>query len=283
MDRAAILVLGLLAGSFLNVCIHRLPRGISVVRPRSRCPHCGHAIAAWENIPILGYLFLGGRCRGCRAPISARYPLVEAATAGVFYFAYALYGAAPEFLRASFFFTAMLALVCTDYDTRQLPDEITLGGLVVGCVFAFLVPGTPVPALDAVVGAVVGGGILWAVGEGYFRLRGRAGMGFGDVKMMACVGAFLGWRLTLTTLVLAAFAGSLAGVSWAAVVFARRAWRGRRRGRSWAAAAAAARESVAVFFARHALPFGVFLGAMAAASWLWGQGLWTWYMQLAQH
>lgn len=283
MDRIAIIVLGLLAGSFLNVCIYRLPRGISLVRPRSRCPRCGHAVGAWENIPILGYLLLRGRCRGCAAAISIRYPLIEALTAGAFLLAYLRYGAAPEFLRFAFFLVAMLALICTDYDWHQLPDEITLGGLVVGCVFAFWVPGAAVSAGNAVAGALLGAGILWLIGEGYFRLRGRPGMGLGDVKMMACVGAFLGWQRTLTTLVLAALAGTLVGLTLAGLVFARRVLRARSRGRSWPAATGAARASIGAFFTRRALPFGVFLGGMAAASWLWGQPLWTWYLRLAQH
>lgn len=276
------ILLGLLAGSFLNVCIYRLPRGISLVRPRSRCPNCGHAVSAWENIPVLSYVLLGGRCRGCRNAISIRYPLVEALTGAAFYFSYQRYGATPEFLRFVFFLVAILALICTDYDWHQLPDEITLSGLVVGLVFAVAVRGSAVSPGAAVAGALLGGGSLWAVGEGYFRLRGRQGMGLGDVKMMAFVGAFLGWQRTLTTIVLGALAGSVVGLLLMGMVFARRAVRGRHKGHSWARAASQARASVGAFFSRHAIPFGVFLGAMAVVSWLWGQGLWVWYLQLAQ-
>lgn len=282
MTAAIAILFGLLLGSFLNVCIYRLPRGLSVVRPGSRCPDCGHAIAAWENIPVLSYLLLRGRCRQCRRGISFRYPAVEILTAAAFYWSFHLYGPSAEFPRFAFFLTAMLALIATDWDLQQLPDEITLGGLVVGLGFAAWRSAANAPAMgislrSAVLGAIVGGGILWVVGAGYFRLRGREGMGWGDVKMLALIGAFIGWQLTLLTLALAAILGSLTGIGLALLLFVRRSARARRRRLSWPRALARARESVGVFFAWRALPFGVFLGAMAVVSWAWGGSLWAWY------
>ncbi len=282
MSALVLVLFGLLLGSFLNVCIYRLPRGLSVVRPGSRCPACGHTLSAWENVPLLSYAGLGGRCRRCRVGISPRYPFIEALTGAAFYWSFRHYGSSAEFLRFTFFLVAILALVATDGDLQQLPDEITLGGLVVGLGFAawFSLRG---PAVDtvtfgsAVAGALVGGGVLWAVGEGYFRLRGRQGMGLGDVKMMAFIGAFIGWHLALMTLALAAIAGSLAGLALAASVLIQRALRGHRRHLSWGRALTRGRESAAVFFAYRALPFGVFLGAMAVVSWTWGADIWAWY------
>lgn len=281
MNTAIAIVFGLLLGSFLNVCIYRLPRGLSVVHPGSSCPLCRHEISAWENIPVLSYLVLAGRCRQCRRAISFRYPAVEMLTAAAFYWSFHLYGASLEFPRFAFFLTAMLVLIATDWDLQQLPDEVTLGGLVAGLGFAAwrTVMGAPggisLPA--ALVGAIVGGGILWLVGEAYLRLRGREGMGLGDVKMMALIGAFIGWQMTLLTLAMAAILGSVTGLGLAVALFLRRAARGRRRHLSWPRAMARARESVGVFFAWRALPFGVFLGAMAVVSWAWGGNVWAWY------
>ncbi len=282
MTGLVIVLFGLLLGSFLNVCIYRLPRGLSVVHPGSSCPHCRHAISAWENIPLCSFLLLGGRCRSCRQRISWRYPIIEALSGIAFYWSFYRYGGSAEFLRIAFFFVAILALISTDWDLQQLPDEITLGGLGVGLAFgawrSLQAPARAGISFEAaLIGAVVGGGILWGVGEGYFRLRGREGMGLGDVKMMAFIGAFIGWQLTLITLALAAIVGSVVGVALAAGVFFRRVLRGRKRCRSWGTAVRRSRESVAVFFARRTLPFGVFLGAMAVVSWAWGATLWSWY------
>lgn len=282
MSAAIVIVFGLLLGSFLNVCIYRLPRGMSVVRPGSRCPDCQHAIAAWQNIPVLSYVLLRGRCRQCRRGISLRYPAIELLTAGAFLWSFRHYGASPEFPRFAFFLTAILALIATDWDLQQLPDEITLGGLVVGLGFAawrsaISPSGAGLSLGEAALGAIVGGGILWIVGEAYFRLRGREGMGWGDVKMLALIGAFIGWQLTLLTLAMAAIVGSAAGIVLALAVFLRRSVRGRRRHLSWPRAMARAQQSVGVFFAWRALPFGVFLGAMAVVSWAWGGTIWAWY------
>jgi leader peptidase (prepilin peptidase)/N-methyltransferase len=198
-------LLGAMVGSFLNVCIHRLPRGESVVHPRSRCPHCGHQIAWFENIPVVSWIVLGARCRGCRARISAMYPLVELTTALLFAACAFAFGPTLLFVSRAIFVAAMLALAITDLRERILPNAITYPGVVVGLLFSLVLPPGIVSAL---IGAVAGAAVPWLIGEAYYRLRRIEGLGMGDVKMLAMVGAFLGWQMALVTL----FAGSLLGV-----------------------------------------------------------------------
>ena len=242
-------LLGALVGSFLNVVIHRLPRGESIVRPGSRCPSCGRAIRPFDNVPVLAWLWLRGRCRHCGARISARYPLVEALTAALFAALAWRFGPTPAALLWMAFGAALLAAAAIDLDHRVIPDEISLGGLAVGLSLA--------PAADvlagsssagaawsrAVAGALLGGGLLWSVGFLHARAcaaRGRRfehwpgegeafpgpgsldywtwfpGMGFGDVKLLAMIGAFLGPAGVVETLVAASFAGLAFGLVWAA-------------------------------------------------------------------
>ena len=200
--------LGLTIGSFLNVCIYRLPRGESVVSPPSRCPSCGRELRWFENVPVFGYLFLGGRCRTCRSPVSPMYPMVEAATALVFLLQYWQLGWQPLLAVRLVFAAAMIALFVIDLQHRILPNVITLPGVVIGVAASVLFE----PGWEAsLIGVAAGGGVLWAVGEAYFRIRGEEGMGMGDVKMLAMVGAFLGWQLMLVTLLIASLAGSVVG------------------------------------------------------------------------
>ncbi len=201
---------GLVIGSFLNVCIYRLPRGLSIVRPASRCTSCGHEIAWYENIPLVSYAALGGRCRACRAPISLMYPSIELLTAALFVATYAACGLSLLLPIRLLFGCAMLVLLVIDLQHQILPDQITLTGLAAGLAASFVAgPGWR----DALIGAVAGGGILWFVAWAYERLRHQEGLGFGDVKMLAMIGAFLGWKLMLLTLAAASILGSLtAGV-----------------------------------------------------------------------
>jgi leader peptidase (prepilin peptidase) / N-methyltransferase len=251
---------GACVGSFLNVCIYRLPEDESVVRPGSRCPRCGTPITWRDNIPLLSWLLLGARCRTCSAPISARYPLVEAATGGLAVLALVGFGPSPAAAVAFLFTAALLLITFVDFDHRFIPDEVSLPGIVVGLGAAFL-PGGVGPR-DALAGAVLGGGILWAVAWTYERLTGLEGMGFGDVKLLAMIGAFLGWQAIPAVLVVASFTGSLAGL---AVMFTRR---GRRRMRRVARRLGV--RAVLPFVRRAArrteIPFGPFLalGAMLA-------------------
>ena len=249
--RVAILfVAGLCVGSFLNVCIHRLPRGGSLVRPRSRCPGCEHELAWYENIPVLSYLILLGRCRRCRARINIRYPVVELLTAVLFVWHYGVFGWTALLAVRLLFACALVVLFAIDLEHQILPDVITLPGLAAGLIFSLAFPPG---VLDAVLGVLVGGGVLWLIGEAYYRYSGQEGMGGGDIKMLAMVGAFLGWKLTLITLVLSSMLGSLFGV---AVILSRRG------------------------NLKQALPYGTFLALGALVASLYGDRIVEWYVGL---
>ena len=245
-----VLLTGLAIGSFLNVVIHRLPREQSVVSPGSRCPACGYALRAADNIPVLSYLLLRGRCRKCGTRISARYPIVEAITAVVFVLHYVALGWTPLLAVRLLFAAAMIALFVIDLEHRLLPDRITLPGIVIGLAASLALP----PGIiDALIGSIAGGGILWLIGEAYYRYSGEEGMGGGDVKMLAMVGAFLGWQLVILTLVLSSVTGSIIGLS--VIVL--------RRGDM-----------------KYALPYGTFLAVAALAASLYGEGILRWYTAL---
>jgi len=239
-------VFGALVGSFLNVVIHRLPRGESIVHPGSRCPSCGHAIKPWNNVPVFAWIWLRGRCRECQAPISARYPFVEALTAVLFAMVAQRFGATPMALVWMAFGAALLAAGAIDFDHRIIPDEISLGGLVLGLTvvpLARVYEGAPASAawLHAATGAALGGGLLWIVGFVHARICAAAGrrfdhwpeegadfprpnsldywtwfpgMGFGDVKLLAMIGAFLGPVGVIETIVAASAVGLLFGLGW---------------------------------------------------------------------
>lgn len=241
---------GLIAGSFLNVCICRLPARASVVFPASHCTSCGRTLRWYENIPVVSWLALRGRCRTCRARIGLTYPLVEVTTAVVFVGGYLVYGWTPLLAVRLIFACAMIVLFVIDLRHRILPNAITLPGIAAGLVFsAVLPPGW----LAALIGAAVGGGLLYAVAEAYYRLRGVEGLGMGDVKMLAMIGAFLGPQLTLMTLVLASLAGSLVGVTLIV------------SGRGGMQAA---------------LPFGTFLAVGALVAAVSGDAMLAWYLSL---
>jgi leader peptidase (prepilin peptidase)/N-methyltransferase len=210
---------GAVAGSFANVCIHRLPRGESVVHPPSRCPACGTGVAWHDNVPVLSWLLLAGRCRRCDAPISPRYPLVEAAGALLFLGSVLLWGPTPVAAGGALLALACVILVATDLETRTLPDEVTLGTLALGLVVAALrdrgaaAAGAPLLSAhahlaEAVLGAAVGAAVLELVRRAYFALRGQEGMGGGDVKMLAMAGAFTGPAGVFLTLFFASLAGT---------------------------------------------------------------------------
>jgi leader peptidase (prepilin peptidase) / N-methyltransferase len=240
---------GAIVGSFLNVCIYRLPRGKSVVWPSSACPNCGRELAWFENIPVISYLALWGRCRTCRYPISGRYPLVEALTALLFAAAWWYYGPTLLFASRVILGTALIVLFAIDLEHHLLPDVITLPGIIVGFIFSLLVgPGW----LESIIGILVGGGILYLIAEIYYRVRHEEGLGMGDVKMLAMIGAFLGWKLTLMTLMLGSFAGSLIGMLFIVT----------HRGGM-----------------KYALPFGTFLAMGAALSATVGQRVLDWYLR----
>jgi leader peptidase (prepilin peptidase)/N-methyltransferase len=240
---------GLLIGSFLNVCIYRWPRDLSVVAPRSKCPVCGTPVAAYDNIPVLSYLILGGRCRHCKGKIHWRYPLVELLTAAAFVWFVHSYGL--NILAAKYcLFTAMLiALAFTDLDTRILPNEITLGGTLIGFVFAF--PDGSI--IQSLAGALVCAGSVWLSGWIFEKLRHKEGLGLGDVKMLAMIGAFLGVGSGLLTIVVGSLIGSIVGLIW---IRAKRLDPGTFQ-----------------------LPFGTFLAIAAFLTAIWGHAAIDWYVR----
>ena len=276
---AAAAVLGAIIGSFLNVVIHRLPREESVVFPSSRCPQCGAAIRAYDNIPVVSYLLLRGRCRGCGASIPARYPAVEALTGLLFAATFLCHVYARGDVRPALAFdlilvAALVALIFIDAEHMILPNAITYPGIAFAVVARLVLPlldganafedlpslamgafaGWPLWAVSlagAGFGAMAGGGALWLVGWLWERLRGVEAMGLGDVKMMTMVGAYLGWRLTVLTIFLAVFTGSLAGVA----LMLRRGERDMQM----------------------MLPFGIFLGTGSIIALLIGARLVAWY------
>jgi leader peptidase (prepilin peptidase)/N-methyltransferase len=267
-----VFLFGLIIGSFLNVCILRIPSGKSIVLPASACPKCGEPIRPYDNIPVLSYLLLGGKCRGCKTKISWMYPLVELLTGLLFLGCFYAFGISFETGKWAAFSAIMVVLVFTDLRERILPDVVNFTGLAIGLLFSLFSkptdgtalwianhlfdypPPTPVLSLvDAILGAAVGGGLLWLVSEAYFKLRGREGMGLGDVKMMLMAGAFLGAKRTLLTILAGSLLGSVLGV---AIILARRK------------------------DADYELPFGTFLGAGALLVVFFGTPLVNWYQSL---
>ena len=242
--------MGLAVGSFLNVCIHRLPLNESLMWPASRCTNCRRALAWYENLPIVSWLVLRGRCRTCRSAISPRYPCVEAITAFVFVSGYVIYGWTPLLAVRLLFACAMIVLFFIDLDHRILPNAITLPGIVLGVAVSFL---TPPGWRSSLIGLLAGGGVLFAVAETYYRLRGQEGLGMGDVKMLGMIGAFLGWPLMLVTLILASISGSIIGLALIAS----------RRGDM-----------------KYALPFGTFLACGALVAAVAGDSILAWYISL---
>lgn len=211
-------LLGLIVGSYLNVVIYRLPRGISTVMPRSRCPECGAAIRAVDNVPVVSYLLLGGRCRDCRARISWRYPLLEAATSALFLASFLRFGISFEAPAAALLCALLLTLAMIDFDHMILPDRLTFPAIALGILLQPFLPWArlwdgPWGAMaGAVLGALVGSGILLAVWAAWYLIRREEGMGLGDAKMLAAIGAFLGWKGVLVSLFFAALAGSVVGL-----------------------------------------------------------------------
>ena len=265
---AIVFIFGSAIGSFLNVCIHRIPLGESVARPRSRCPECRRPIPAWHNIPVLSYLFLRGRCSNCGRPISWRYPAVEMVTGFLAAGLFLRFGLTPSLLVNALFVCLLIVLLFIDLDKRILPDSLTLGGVVIGLVLSpwqnqeFLnlriIRSSAYPLLEfimnplisSVAGILFGAGFLWGVAWLYLKVRKKEGMGFGDVKMIAMIGAFTGWQLTWLTILLGSLLGAVAGGGYMYL-----------KGRD----------------SRYELPFGTFLGIAAIVAVFYGPGIISWY------
>jgi len=299
----AIFLFGLLFGSFLNVCIHRLPQGRSIVWPGSACPKCQHAIAFYDNVPVFSWLVLRGQCRHCQASISPRYVVVEILTTSLFLACYAHFGLTLATLKYCVFGFLLLGLIFTDAETRLLPDKMTLPGLVLGIAFSLVVPvrdlasqflahlvSPPIGAdmswrllslTDALLGAAVGASFIYGVGAIYLQARGVEGMGFGDVKLMAMIGAFVGVRLTVFTLFAASIAGSLFGLGTMLVVWFKRTQRFQARPHAGGPSARRrAWQSATAVYRHYQMPFGVFLGSMAMIAFFFGNQFLRWYWGL---
>lgn len=301
---------GLLFGSFLNVCVYRMPRGLSVVAPRSACPACHTPIAAYDNIPVLSWLILGAKCRHCKSRISPRYAVVELLTGGFFALSYYvslnLPEPVPSAVRLCVFSFLLIGLIFTDAETQLLPDLLTLPGLVLGLAFSFLAPVEMCPDLErssgpmgallpeplswrvlsfsnSVIGAVFGVAFMWGVALLYRGIRGKEGLGMGDVKLMAMIGAFLGIELTVFVIMLGSVIGSVFGIALMLMIFRKRLVRNRRRPNFPAAVVRTrAWHSATLIFRHFQIPFGVFLGAAALIAAFVGAPLMRWYLGLCQ-
>ncbi len=256
-------VLGAAIGSFLNVVIYRLPsKDMSIVKPRSFCPSCKTPIAAYDNIPLLSYLLLGGKCRHCKKKISSRYFLIELVTAlfslAFFHLAFGLNKFPPHVALVYFIFSsAMIVITFIDIDLKIIPNEISIPGIPIGLACSFLMPQThgagTSPFISSLIGMVLGGGVLWAVGAGYYLITKKEGMGFGDVKLMGMVGAFLGWQSIPFTLLTGSFFGLLYAIPFVIIP---------KKGRY------------------HQIPFGPFLAAGAVLYIFFGPQIMNAYLDL---
>jgi leader peptidase (prepilin peptidase)/N-methyltransferase len=274
MINAVVFVFGLIVGSFLNVCIVRLPRGGSIVRPPSHCPRCQSGIRFYDNIPLISFFLLRGKCRNCGEPISWRYPLVELTNALLYVGIVSEFWLGGEAFMMMVLCSSLIVITVIDYDHMIIPDKITLPGMLVGLTLApfFISPlGDPLPFnleafiphagpyltgfLNSLIGLILGGGLLLSIGWAWERLRHIEAMGGGDVKLMGMVGSFLGWKGALLTIMLGALTGSVIGLSL-------------------------------IVLKRHKMekliPFGPFLAAGALASAFYGPDIVLWYLRLTR-
>lgn len=245
-------IFGAVVGSFLNVCIYRVPKGLSVVSPPSSCPSCSSRIPFYLNVPIAAYVVLRGRCAECREPFSIRYPIVEALTGLFAVCAFARFGLSVEAFVYFAFLSALVVVTFIDLDLKIIPDVISLPGIVMGLAASFFMPYPGV--VDSFIGAAAGGGILLLVAWGYLKATGHEGMGMGDVKLLAMIGAFLGWKGVIVTLLFGSFTGALIGTILI-MAFGKGG--------------------------RYAIPFGPFLALGAAVHLFFGEAMIAWYLAKA--
>lgn len=249
----SVFLFGLVVGSFVNVCIHRLPRNESIVFPASRCPACKTPIRPWHNIPVIGFLMLMGKCRTCKSPISWRYPLVELLHGLGFLFILRQFGPSLQTTVYLVFFSALVAVIFIDLSHQIIPDVITLPGIVIGVIAASTI--LPPGLLNSVIGLFLGGGIFYLVAVLSLKILKKEGMGGGDIKLIAMIGAFLGWQGVLLTIFLASLSGSIIGIFMILL-------RGRTRA--------------------DLIPFGPYLAFGAMTALFWGRGILNWYFSLGR-
>ncbi len=248
-------LIGACVGSFLNVCIYRLPLRKSLVSPGSFCPGCKSPVRFYDNIPVLSYLFLGGKCRSCKTRISIEYPVVEALTALLAVLLYRKFSISPEFFVYCFFTAALIVVTFIDLHLKIIPDRISLPGIAVGFVAKgaiFYPVFYPHGALDSLLGILIGGGVLFITAYGYYVFTGKEGMGGGDIKLLAMIGAFVGWTGAFFTLFAASISGAVVGLTLMAL------W-GKK--------------------SKYAVPFGPFLSLGAILYLLAGEQIIFWYIK----
>jgi len=276
-------LLGIIVGSFLNVCITRIPEDISIVSPGSRCPRCSTPIKPYDNVPVVGWLWLRGKCRACGLPISPMYPLIELATGLLFVAAFLEFGITQATVKWLFFTCLLEILTVTDLRVRLLPDVVNWPGFAAGLLFSAFVPpghgfaglligrllheqlpGFAAGILDGVLGAAFGSFLPWGLAVGYRAVRGHEGMGMGDVKMIAMIGAFLGLRGTFLTLLVGSLLGSFIGVGLVLALYVA-GWRGGVAKRASRRGLGTERQLRWAIARQYQLPLGTFLGIGALA------------------
>jgi leader peptidase (prepilin peptidase)/N-methyltransferase len=243
------ILFGAIVGSFLNVCIYRIPKEESIVFPGSHCPHCQRSIPFYDNIPLLSYLLLRAKCRYCKGPISLQYPLVEGVTALGSFFLFERFGVSWSYLFYFSFLASLIVITVIDLYHQIIPDVISLPGIGVGLITSFILP--QLTFLNSLTGALLGGGSLFLVATFYQWLFKREGMGGGDVKLLAMIGAFLGWKAVILTILLGSVIGSVIGVIVMML-----------KGKNL----------------KYAIPFGPFLSLGAALSLFYGETIIIWYL-----
>ena len=243
------IIFGAIVGSFLNVCIYRIPKGESIIFPGSHCPHCHRLIPFYDNIPLVSYLLLRAKCRYCHGPISLQYPLVEGVTALCSFLLLTRFGISWSYLFYFSFIASLIVITVIDLYHQIIPDVISLPGIGVGLIASFILPQPTF--LNSLIGVLLGGGSLFLVATFYHWLFKREGMGGGDVKLLAMIGAFLGWKAVILTILLGSLVGSVIGVIVMVI-----------KGKDF----------------KYAIPFGPFLSLGAALSLFYGENLIRWYL-----
>lgn len=245
------IIFGAIVGSFLNVCIYRLPRSESIITPGSHCPHCGNPIRFYDNIPWVSYLLLKGKCRHCKNTISLQYPLIEGVTALSSFLLFVKFGPSGSYLFYFCFISALIVITLIDLHHQIIPDVISLPGIGIGLLASFILP--HLTFLNSLIGVLLGGGSLFLVATLYQWLFKREGLGGGDVKLLAMIGAFLGWKAVILTILLSSLIGSITGMI---IMVA--------KGKDF----------------KYAIPFGPFLSLGAVISFFYGEKIITWYLYL---
>ena len=244
-----IFILGLIVGSFCNVCIYRIPKNESIIYPASHCPKCRTTIRPFDNIPLLSYILLKGRCRNCGSKISIQYPIVEFLTGIIYLIIYLIYGLSIQSLIYTILSSALIIIAFIDLQEQIIPDIISLPGVVIGLILSFIVP--YMSFINSVLGVLVGGGIILIIALVGSKIFKKEAMGGGDVKLAAMIGAFLGWRYTIISLFLGFFLGALTGIILIMAKIKKR---------------------------KDAIPFGPFLALGSIITLLWGEKILLWYL-----